>query len=75
MNENTSRRRPFEDRVPEDVRQHARAAREEMRESMKAFLPPEFWEHGKKARKEMLLAWRSMIDAALERMEKKEENA
>ncbi len=74
MNENTSRRRPFEDRVPEEVRQHARAAREEMRESMKAFLPPEFWEHGKKARKEMLLAWRSMIDAALERMDKKEEN-
>jgi hypothetical protein len=72
--ENTSRRKPFEDRVPEDVRQHARAAREEMRESMKSFLPPEFWEHGKKARKEMLLAWRSMIDAALERIDKKEEN-
>ncbi len=74
MNENTSRRKPFEDRVPEDVRQHARAAREEMRESMKSFMPPEFWEHGKKARREMLLAWRSMIDAALERMDKKEEN-
>ncbi len=74
MNENTSRRRPFEDKVPEDVRQHARAAREEMRESMKSFMPPEFWEHGKKARREMLLAWRSMIDAALERMDKKEEN-
>ncbi|HSK87460.1 MAG: hypothetical protein EHM33_11475 [Chloroflexi bacterium] len=74
MEENTARRRPFEDKVPEEVRQHARAAREEMRESMKAFLPPEFWEHGRKARKEVLLAWRSMIDAALERMEKKEEN-
>ncbi|HLO32932.1 MAG TPA: hypothetical protein VK249_27555 [Anaerolineales bacterium] len=73
MDENTTRRRPFEDRVPEEVRQHARAAREEMRESMKAFLPPDFWEHGKKARKEMLLAWRSMIDAALERMDEKEE--
>ena len=72
--ENTSRRRPFEDKVPEEARQHARAAREEMRESVKAFMPPEFWEHGRKARKEMLLAWRSMIDAALERMEKKEEN-
>jgi len=72
--ENTSRRQPFEDKIPEEVRQHARAAREEMRESMKAFLPPEFWEHGRKARKEMLLAWRSMIDAALERMDKKEEN-
>jgi hypothetical protein len=72
--ENTSRRRPFEDKVPEEARQHARAAREELRESMKAFLPPEFWEHGRKARKEVLLAWRSMIDAALERMDKKEEN-
>ncbi len=72
--ENTSRRKPFEDRVPEDARQHAHAAREEMRESMKSFMPPEFWEHSKKARKEMLLAWRSMIDAALERMDKKEEN-
>lgn len=73
MDENTTHRRPFEDRVPEDVRQHARAAREEMRESMKSFFPPGFWEHRRKARKEMLLAWRSMIDAALERMDEKEE--
>jgi hypothetical protein len=72
--ENTSRRRPFEGKVPEEARQHARAARQEMRESVKAFMPPEFWEHGRKARKEMLLAWRSMIDAALERIDKKEEN-
>ncbi len=73
MDEKTTRRRPFEDKIPEEVRQHARAAREELRESIKAFLPPEFIEHRKKARKEMLLAWRSMIDATLERMEKKEE--
>jgi hypothetical protein len=73
MEEHTAHRRPFEDKVPEDVRQHARAARREMRESVKSFLPPEFWEHRKKARKEMLLAWRSMIDHALERMEDKEE--
>jgi hypothetical protein len=73
MDENTSRRRSYEDKIPEEVRQHARAAREELRESVKAFLPPEFFEHRKKARKEMLLAWRSMIDAALERMEAKEE--
>ena len=72
MDEHTTRR-SFEDRIPEEVRQHARAARQEMRESIKAFLPPEFFEHRKKARKEMLLAWRSMIDAALERMNEKEE--
>ena len=72
MAEKTTRRKPFEAEIPEEVRQHVRAAREEMRESIKAFLPPGFVEHRKKARKEMLLAWRSVIDAALERMEKKE---
>ena len=73
MDEKTTRRKPFEREVPEQVRQHVRAAREEMRESIKAFLPPGFVEHRKKARKEMLLAWRSMIDAALEHIDKKEE--
>ncbi|MEW6030236.1 MAG: hypothetical protein ACOYZ8_12185 [Chloroflexota bacterium] len=67
----TTRRKPFEGKVPEEVRDHVRAAREELREGMKAFLPPEFLEHRRNARKEMLLAWRSMIDAALERMEEK----
>jgi len=75
MTEKTTRRKPFEKEIPEEVRQHVRAAREELRESMKAFLPPGFVEHRKKARKEMLLAWRSLIDAALERMDKKEEKA
>jgi len=73
MDEKTTRRKSFEDRIPEEVRQHVRAAREEMRESIKSFLPPEFIEHRRKARKEMLLAWRSLIDATLERMEEKEE--
>ena len=73
MDEKTSRRKSFEDRIPDEVRQHVRAAREEMRESIKAFLPPDFIEHRKKARKEMLLAWRSLIDATLERMDEKEE--
>ena len=31
MDENTTHRRPFEDKIPEDVRQHARAARAERR--------------------------------------------
>jgi len=74
MEEHTTHSGSFEDKVPEDVREHARAARREMRESLRSFLPPEFWEHRRKARKEMLLAWRSMIDHALERMEEKEKN-
>jgi hypothetical protein len=70
MDENTTRRTHAKDEIPEEVRQHVRAAREEMRESIRAFLPPGFIEHRRKARKEMLLAWRSLIDSAIERMDK-----
>lgn len=73
MAEKTTRRKPLEDKIPEEVRQHVRAAREELRESVKAFLPPEFIEHRRKARKEMLLALRSVIDSALERIEGKDD--
>jgi hypothetical protein len=66
--ENT--RKHFEDKVPEETRQHFRAAREEFRKSVEGMIPPEFMEHRRNARKEMLLAWRSMIDASLERMDK-----
>ena len=69
MDEKKARRKRFEDEIPEEVREHARAAREELRASMKAFLPPGFVEHRKQARKEMLLAWRSLIDSAIERMD------
>ena len=75
MAEKTNRRKPLEGEIPEEVRQHVRAARDEIRESVKAFLPPEFMEHRKKARKEMLLAFRSVIDSALERMEDKSKKA
>jgi hypothetical protein len=59
----------FEGKIPEETRQHFRAAREEFRKSIEGMLPPEFAEHRRNARKEMLLAWRSMIDASLERMQ------
>ena len=72
MAEKTARRKAFEDKIPEDVREHARAARKEMRESIKALFPPEFIEHRRKARREMLLAWRGMIDSALSHMEESE---
>ena len=75
MNEKTTHRRRFEDEIPEDVREHFQQARKELKESMKTFLPPGFIEHRRNARREMLLAWRSLIDSALERMDKKEEEA
>jgi len=72
MAEKTSQRKPLEDRIPEEVREHFRAARQEMRDSVQGLLPPEFVEHRRKARKEMLLAFRSLIDSALKRMDEKE---
>ncbi len=63
--------RLFEDFVPEQAYQHARAAHAELRASFESLLPPGLVEHRRAARREMLLAARSFIDAALERMEKK----
>ena len=55
--------------LPEDARKHLKAAREARMQSISSFLPPEFFENQKKARKEMLLAARSLIDHAIERIE------
>ena len=62
--------KPCEGKIPEETRQHMRAVHEELHKSIAGLFPPEFIEHHRRARKEMLLAWRSMIDAALERAEK-----
>ena len=68
--------KPFEGRMmSEETRQHFKAAREEMRKSIQGMLPPGFMEHRRNARKEMLLAWRSMIDASLERMDEHKKKA
>ena len=50
---------------------HCKAAREEMRKGIEALLPEGFVKHRHTARREMLMAWRSMIDAALEKKEEK----
>jgi hypothetical protein len=71
MAEKTTRQKKYEERVPEEVRQHFRAAREEMRQGLETFLPEGFLEHRRSARREMLLAWRSMLDAAIQRMDEK----
>ncbi len=71
MAEKTTREKKFESHIPEDAREHFRAAREEMRNGVKTLLPEGFLEHRKGARREMLMAWRSMLDAAIERMDEK----
>ena len=68
----TTDRKPLDDRIPESAREHMRAAREEFRESIWSIFPPEFVHHQRKARREMLLAWRSFIDRAIQRIEEKD---
>lgn len=69
MAEKTTRGKKYESRIPEEARQHFRAAREEMRKSMELLLPEGFLDHRRGARREMLLAWRSMLDSAIQRMD------
>ncbi len=52
---------------------HLAAAIKSFRKEMKGrrveFFPEEFKEHQRAARREMLLAWRSLIDARIEKLE------
>ena len=64
-----TKHQPFCGLVSDEALAHARAAHKEMHKSVEALLPPGFVEHRRAARREMLLAARSMIDAALERIE------
>ena len=57
--------------APENARQHMRNARQEWRESFNAFFPPEFVQHQRRARREMLLAWRSLLDRAIQRIDQR----
>ena len=54
-----------------EARAHVKAAHESFRLSLQDWIPKGFTEHRRAARKEMLLAMRSLLDAAIERTEKK----
>jgi len=76
--ESTRTRRPFPRIVPDEALEHAWNAREEIRKSVTALLPSlpaEFTTHRRAARREMLLAIRSLIDNAIERVDKTEATA
>jgi len=60
------------DQIPEDARAHYKKAHYELRESIRSLFPPEFVEHRRAARREMLLAAKSLIEHAIERLEKRE---
>lgn len=72
MTEHTTRKTVTpREHIPEDVREHMRAAREEMRKSVEGLLPPQFIEHRRAARKEMLLAFRSLLNHAIDRIDER----
>jgi hypothetical protein len=48
---------------------HVVAAGVELRQSVESMMPPEVGRHGRAAQKEILLAVRSLIDAAIERVD------
>jgi len=63
---------PFHDHIPEESREHVRAAHEELRKGFASFFPPEFMESRRAARKEMLLAAREFLNQAIDRIDEKE---
>ena len=71
-NEEKPRSHPFDGFVTDEARQHMRAARDEMRQSVESLFPPGFIEHRRAARKEMLKAARTFLDSAIERLEQRE---
>jgi hypothetical protein len=73
MDETTDKKHEMDPRVQE-VREHARAARNAMRKSLEAFLPAGYLENRRAARKEFLLAMRSLVDVAIDRVEKATED-
>ena len=69
----TPKHQPLKDMLPAEALEHLKAAHAEMHKSLEALLPPGFVEHRRAARREMLHAARSLIDAALKKMDEKEE--
>jgi|WetSurMetagenome_2_1015567.scaffolds.fasta_scaffold1152316_2 hypothetical protein len=54
-----------------EAREHVKAARDSMRMSWEELIPRGFIEHRREAHREMLLAMRSLLDAAIDRVDRK----
>jgi hypothetical protein len=66
MSETNEKELTWEDHLAAAIK----SFRKEMKEHRSDWLPGEFHEHHRAARREMLLAWRSLIDAGIEKLEK-----
>ncbi|MEW6403163.1 MAG: hypothetical protein AB1649_15310 [Chloroflexota bacterium] len=72
MAEESKHEGKFKREIPEEAREHFRKARDEMRSAIEKLLPEGFIEHRHAARREMLMAWRSLLDAAIKRIDEKQ---
>jgi hypothetical protein len=54
----------------EEAREHMKAAHEAFRKSYESMLPPGLVENRRKIKRELLMAMRSMLDAAIDHSEK-----
>jgi hypothetical protein len=71
MAEKSEQEKKFKHEIPAEAREHFQKAREEMKSAFEVLLPKGFLEHRRAARREMMLTWRSMLDAAIKRMDEK----
>jgi hypothetical protein len=54
---------------------HVKEAGRSVARQWGSLIPKEFWQHGRTARREALLALRSLVDSAINRLEEKENPA
>jgi hypothetical protein len=64
-----------EEKTQSEFVQHMKAAASSAGKQWKSLIPKEFWQHGREAKREMLLAFRTVVDGAIDRLEASEERA
>ena len=72
MSEKSDKRDLWDDPAIKEAHEHLRAARKSVFKGMEALVPEGFVENRRKAKKEVLLAVRTLIDAAIDKIEKPE---
>lgn len=72
QNTSTQEKSERQEAWPEEDVKSVQEAWREFKGALRGTLPDEFWEHRRAARKEMLLAVRSLVDSAIEHLEEEE---
>ena len=70
MSDKTEKKDIWDDPAIKEAHEHLKAARASVHKSMEALVPAGFLENRRKAKKEVLLAVRTLIDSAIDKIEK-----